>query len=73
MNVVGLVDTSSVTTGQALGMDIANPVDVSFEVGSADTALESNDVLVGDVLGLAVLLGARGSKGGREQSSEEES
>lgn len=73
IDVVGLLDANGIAAVQAARVDIAGPAHVALEVGSANAALESDDVLVGDVLGLAGLLAGGRSEGGREQGSEEES
>ncbi len=67
---IGLVNASM--AAQASSVDIAGPVNVALEVGGADTVLQGDDVLVGDVFRLAGLL-RWSSEGSREQSSEEES
>lgn len=70
LDVVGPLNASSVAAAQATSVDIAGPANMALELVGANTALQGDDVLVGNVLGL---LAGGSSESGGEQSSEEES
>lgn len=73
VDAVDPLNASRVTAGQAASMDTAGPAQVVLDLGGADIALQSDDVLVGDVLGRLALLAGGSGKDRGEQSSEKES
>lgn len=71
LDVVRLLNTSSVTLAQRAAVNIADPAQMRIDIDSS-TRLERDDELAGDNLGLDSGSGGRGESG-REQSSEIES
>lgn len=79
LDLVVLLDTAgevgvigSITTGQVALVEVGSPGGVRFDLGGVNAALESDDVLSGDLLRFPTSVLDGGTEGGGEHSSEQE-